>query len=95
MSTALGLPKDTSPKPLTFDQVTVVAPGGFGRPSSETFPSRLADPGRVTVWPVPAETRGGWFVAGPTGGKFAASSWSWPSFSSGRLSLSTPRSTTK
>ena len=74
MSTAFGLAKTTSPNPLTFDQVTVVAPGGLGRPSSATSPSRLADAGRVTVMSAPAETTGGWLVPTPTGGSVAASS---------------------
>ena len=68
MSTAFALAKTTSPNPLTFDQVTVVAPGGLGLPSSATSPSRLADAGRVTVWSAPAETAGDWWCPRPREG---------------------------
>ena len=78
VSTAFGLPKVTLPKPLTFDQVAVVAPGGVGRPSSVTVPSRLAETGpvggRVTVRSGPAETTGDSLAPGPRGGRVAASS---------------------
>ena len=62
VSTAFGLPKVTVPGPLTLLQVGVVAPGGLGRPSSVTVPSRLAEAGSVTVWSAPADTEGGALV---------------------------------
>ena len=46
----------------------MVAPGGLGRPSSVTVPSRLAEAGpvagMVTVWSVPALALGAWLVGG-------------------------------
>ena len=36
----------TVPGPLTLDQVIVKAPGGFGMPSSEAEPIKVAESGR-------------------------------------------------
>jgi len=58
VSTALASAKVTVPGPDTFDQVVVTAPGGFGRPSSVTVPSRLAFEGRLTPWSGQAFTEG-------------------------------------
>src|SRR5262245_22989915 len=58
VSTAAGFPKVTMPGPETFDQLVVRAPGGLGRPSSATVPSRLAEAGEVMVWSAPADTDG-------------------------------------
>ena len=46
---ALALAKVTVPGPLTFLQVVVRAPGGFGSPSSEAVPASGAPFGRVIV----------------------------------------------
>ncbi len=49
VSTALASPKVTVPGPLTWLQVVVTAPGGFGSPSSLTVPSSVAEAGKVIV----------------------------------------------
>ena len=41
-----------------------MAPGGLGRPSSVTVPSRFAEAGRVTVRSGPADTDGAALVGG-------------------------------
>src|SRR5512132_4587350 len=61
VSTALALPKATVPGPLTLLHVVVTAPGGLGRPSSVTVPSRVAEAGSVIVSSAPALTTGAWF----------------------------------
>src|SRR5262245_56833801 len=43
VSIALALPNVTDPGPLTFDHVVLTVPGGLGRPSSVTVPSKLAE----------------------------------------------------
>ena len=44
---APGLPNVTVPGPLSFDQVVVRVPGGFGNPSSVAVPFKVAEAGRV------------------------------------------------
>jgi hypothetical protein len=49
VSTALALPNVTVPgQGAVQDQVVTTMPGGSGKPSSVTVPSRLALAGRVT-----------------------------------------------
>src|SRR6266542_3498737 len=54
----------TVPEPLTFDHVIVIAPGGFGKPSSETTPVRVALAGSVIFWSGPASTTGARLIEG-------------------------------
>ena len=91
VSTVAALPNVTVPGPLTFVQVVVTAPGGFGRPSSVTVPSSVAVAGKVIVWSGPALTTGGVFAGAPGAG--AVNSYSLPSTSFGSVLLSRPRST--
>ena len=58
VSIAELLPKVTVPGPEVFDQVTVTAAGGLGRPSSETVPSSVTLAGRVIEVSAPAPTIG-------------------------------------
>ena len=46
---ALALPNATVPGPLTFDQVVVRVPGGFGKPSSVAVPLSVTEDDRVMV----------------------------------------------
>ena len=59
---AAGFAKVTLPGPLTLDQATVTAPGGFGSPSSVAVPVSDAVPGRVTARSGPAFTVGAVFA---------------------------------
>ena len=59
VSMAEASPNVTSPGPETLLQVVVTAPGGLGRPSSVTVPSRFAEAGgNMIVWLLPALTVG-------------------------------------
>src|SRR6266576_2679381 len=58
VSMAVAFWKLTVPGPLSSVQLVVVVPGGLGRPSSLTVPSREAAAGRVTVRSAPALTLG-------------------------------------
>ena len=49
MLTLFGSLNVTVPGPEVFDHVFVVAPGGFGRPSSVTVPLSVAEFGSVIV----------------------------------------------
>jgi hypothetical protein len=40
----------------------LTAPGGLGKPSSVTVPSRTAPEDNVTAWSGPALTAGDWFT---------------------------------
>jgi|SRR5882724_4439630 len=44
-----ALPKVTMPGPLTFVQIVVTTPGGFGKPSSITVPSRFAEVDKMII----------------------------------------------
>src|SRR6266508_3951627 len=50
--------------PLTSDQATVTAPGGFGNPSSVTVPSSSAGVPTVVTWSAPSDTDGVSFAGG-------------------------------
>ena len=67
MSAATELPNVTVPGPLTFVHDAVTAPGGDGRPSSATVPSREAPAGKVTARSGPASTNGAPFTTTGTG----------------------------
>ena len=70
VSSDAGSAKVTVPGPLVIAQLVVTIPGGSGRPSSDTVPSRSTSlSGRVIVGVrVEALTVGGWFSGGPTVG---------------------------
>ena len=60
----LEFPNVTVPGPLTILHVVVIAPGGFGSPSSVAVPLNAALLGNVIVWSTPAFTAGAWFGVG-------------------------------
>ena len=63
VSTAVASAKVVVPGPLLWVQVLVSVPDGL--PSSLTVASRVAPPGRVTVWSAPALTNGAWLGVPP------------------------------
>ena len=54
-----AFPNVTVPGPVTWLQVVVKLPGGFGSPSSEADPDKFPELGSVMVWSDPAFTLGG------------------------------------
>ena len=61
----------TVPGPLTLLHVVTRTPGGTGKPSSETEPTRFARAGRTTPWSLPALTTGASFVTEVVSGTIA------------------------
>src|SRR5512138_2731273 len=92
VSTAAALANCAVLGPLSWLQVVVTAPGGFGRPSSVTVASSVADAGSTTFRSGPAFTTGGTLPGVMPGA--AESSNILPSTALGSSLLSTARSTT-